>query len=113
MHDAWAMSLAAVGFERIQIPRSRDRGQHPWRVEGDKMSGKGIGLIALAAALIPFTQMAAAQNYKGTPKQSIQQYGPFPTTTVTTTKAKATPPSGECGNPVAACLFYGGDFLDN
>lgn len=77
------------------------------------MSGKGIGLIAVAAALIPFTQMAAAQNYKGTPKPSIQEYGPFPTTTVTTTKAKATPPSGECGNPVAACLFYGGDFLDN
>jgi hypothetical protein len=78
------------------------------------MSGKGIGLIAVAAALIPFTQMAAAQNYKGTPKPSIQDYGPFPTTTVTTAKAKATaPPSGQCGNPWAACLFYGGDFLYN
>jgi hypothetical protein len=76
------------------------------------MSGKGIGLIAVAAALIPFTQMAAAQNYKGTPKPTIQDYGPFPTTTATTTKTKA-PPSGQCGNPVAACLFYGGDFLFN
>jgi hypothetical protein len=78
------------------------------------MSGKRFGLIAFAAALIPFTQMAAAQNYKGTPKPTIQDYGPFPMTTVTTAKAKATaPPSGKCGNPVAACLFYGGDFLDS
>lgn len=77
------------------------------------MSGKGFGLIALAATLIPFTQMAAAQNYKGTPKPTVQDYGPFPTTTNTPTKVKATPPSGECGNPVAACLFYGGDFLDD
>jgi hypothetical protein len=113
MHDESAMSLAAVGLQRIWIPRSKDWGQHPWRVEGDKMSGKGFGLIALVAALIPFTQMTAAQNYKGTPKPTIQDYGPFPTTTVTTTKAKATPPSGECGNPVTACLFYGGDFLDS
>ena len=81
------------------------------------MSGKGFGLIALAATLVPFTQMVAAQNYSGTPKRTIQDYGPFPATTVkpaTTEASRATaPPSGKCGNPVTACLFYGGDFLDS
>ena len=69
---------------------------------------------ALAAALISFAQPAAAQNYKGTPKPTIQDYGPFPNvqtknTTTTTTHAV----SGKCGNPAGVCLFYGGDFLDN
>jgi hypothetical protein len=80
------------------------------------MSGKGFGLIALATALVSFTQVTTAQNYSGTPEPTIQDYGPFPTSNVkpaTTTKASKSTPSGECGNPVAACLFYGGDFLDN
>ena len=75
-----------------------------------------LGSIALAAALIPFAQPAAAQNYKGTPKPTIQDYGPFPnvqstkTTTATTVTKSA---SGKCGNPAGNCLFYGGDFLDD
>ena len=82
------------------------------------MLGRGFGLIALAAALVPFTQIAAAQNYKGTPKPTIQDYGPFPATTVkpaTTTEnsVSSAVAKGKCGNPAAACLFYGGDFLDN
>jgi hypothetical protein len=83
------------------------------------MLGRGFGLIALAAALVPFTQMAAAQDYKGTPKPTIQDYGPFPATAVkpatstTETSVSSAVASGKCGNPVAACLFYGGDFLDN
>ncbi len=82
------------------------------------MSGRGFGLIALAAVLVPFTQMAAAQDYKGTPKPTIQDYGPFPTTAVKsakTTEPSRAPavPTGKCGNPVTSCLFYGGDFLDS
>ena len=79
------------------------------------MLGRGFGLIALAAALVPFTQMTAAQNYTGTPKPTIQDYGPFPTTAVKPAPTKVSPAvaSGKCGNPVANCLFYGGDFLDN
>ena len=79
------------------------------------MLGRGFGLIALAAALVPFTQMAAAQDYKGTPKKTVQDYGPFPATAVkpATTKASPAVASGKCGNPVASCLFYGGDFLYN
>jgi hypothetical protein len=72
--------------------------------------------IALAAALIPFTQPAAAQNYQGTPKPTVQDYGPFANvhstkTTPATTATKAA--SGKCGNPAGNCLFYGGDFLDD
>ena len=37
----------------------------------------GLCSIALTAAVIPFAQPAAAQNYKGTPKPTIQDYGPF------------------------------------
>lgn len=77
---------------------------------------RGFGLIALAAALVRLTQMAAAQDYTtGTPKPTIQDYGPFPATAVkpAATKVSSAVASGKCGNPVANCLFYGGDFLDN
>lgn len=74
---------------------------------------RGIFPIALAAAIVS-VQPATAQNYKGTPKPTIQDYGPFPATKKLTAPAKASaPPSGKCGNPAAACLFYGGDFLNN
>jgi len=84
------------------------------------MSRRGYCSIALAAALISLTQLAAAQNYKGTPKPTIQDYGPFPAkattpvkpATATAAKSSATT-SGKCGNPAAACLFYGGDFLND
>jgi hypothetical protein len=33
--------------------------------------------MALVAALIPFVQSAPGQDYKGTPKPTIQDYGPF------------------------------------
>jgi hypothetical protein len=72
--------------------------------------------IALAAALIPFAQPAAAQNYQQLPpKPTIQDYGPFANVTKnTTTAADATKSaSGKCGKPAGSCLFYGGDFLDN
>jgi hypothetical protein len=67
----------------------------------------------LVAALIPLTQSALAQNYQGTPKPTIQDYGPFTNVKVQspTTLIKAS--SGTCGNPAEACLFYGGDFVDN
>jgi len=81
------------------------------------------GFCTIAVALISFCQLGTAQNYKGTPKPTIQDYGPFPTTnrtaaaTVkpeTATPAKSTgAASGKCGNPLTSCLFYGGDFLDN
>jgi len=84
------------------------------------MVRKGLFPIALAAAMIPLVQPATAQNYKGTPKPTIQDYGPFPTSPVepaTAVKpAVAQAPaatSGKCGNPKTSCLFYGGDFLDN
>jgi len=85
------------------------------------MVKRGLFSIALAAALIPFAQPAAAQNYKGTPKPTIQDYGPFANTTTktnTTVQAEAaksttSAATGKCGNPAGACLFYGGDFLDN
>jgi hypothetical protein len=80
------------------------------------MSGRRFGLIALAAALVAFAQMTAAQSYTtGTPKPTIQDYGPFPTPAVkpNTATAPAATTSGKCGNPVAKCLFYGGDFLYN
>jgi hypothetical protein len=78
----------------------------------------GVVSLALAAALISFALPAAAQNYTGKAKPTIQDYGPFTnvksqskkTNTETTS---ATTSSGECGNPARACLFYGGDFVDN
>lgn len=73
-----------------------------------------IGSIALATALISLVQPAAAQNYKGTPKPTVQDYGPFTNVTKNTAKkGTSKPASGKCGNPTANCLFYGGDFLDN
>jgi hypothetical protein len=73
--------------------------------------------IALTAAVILLAQPAAAQNYKQLPpKPTIQDYGPFANVTKNTTTAAATRAaiaSGECGNPAGACLFYGGDFIDN
>lgn len=67
--------------------------------------------MALAAALIAFARPAAAQNYTGTPKPTIQDYGPFGDVQPKNTSTKLA--SGTCGNPAAACLFYGGDFVDN
>jgi hypothetical protein len=79
------------------------------------MVTKGLFPMMLAAAIIPSAQPATAQNYQGTPKPTVQDYGPFPATTKSTkaSAAKASASSGKCGNPAAACLFYGGDFLDN
>jgi hypothetical protein len=65
--------------------------------------------IALTAAMIPFAQVAPAQTYSGTPKPTIQDYGPFANVGFKNTTSKAT--TGKCGNPAGACLFYGGDFL--
>jgi len=77
-----------------------------------EMAKRGFCSIALAAALIPFAQPAAAQNYTGTPKRTIQDYGP-PVGNVQHQNATAKPPIGKCGNPAGYCLFYGGDFLDD
>jgi hypothetical protein len=70
------------------------------------MLRKGFYSIALTAALVP---LAAAQNYKSTPKATIQDYGPFKNVPYRNTTTKAA--TGKCGNPAAACLFYGGDFI--
>ena len=72
--------------------------------------------IALAAAVILIAQPAAAQNYKQTPPmRTIQDYGPFTSSSVE--KNTATPATksagGQCGNPAGSCLFYGGDFLND
>jgi hypothetical protein len=76
----------------------------------------GFLSIALAAALISFAQPAAAQNYQGPAKRTVQDYGPFPSVpskNPTTTTATTGAASGKCGNPEGNCLFYGGDFLDD
>lgn len=78
------------------------------------MTKKTIGSIALVAALFLFVQFfaqsALAQNYKGTPKPTIQDYGPFNNAPMT--KASVVKPGpGQCGNPAGHCDFYGGDFL--
>jgi len=75
------------------------------------MVKSGFWLIALAAAVIPFAQPAAAQNITGTPKPTVQDYGPFGKVQYKNTPTKVA--SGECGNPAGSCLFYGGDFLYN
>jgi hypothetical protein len=75
------------------------------------MVKRGLCSIAMVAALIPFVQPASAQNYKGTPKPTIQEYGPFKNTKSKNTPS--TPSSGRCGNPAGNCLFYGGDFVNN
>jgi hypothetical protein len=78
----------------------------------NKVVKRGLCTIALAAALIPFAQPAAAQNITGTPKPTVQDYGPFGHVQFkNTAPAAATSTSGKCGNPAASCLFYGGDFL--
>ena len=75
------------------------------------MVKKGFGSITLAAALSAFALPAAAQNYKGTPKPTVREYqtpiGKVGFTDISSLKTV----SGKCGNPAAACLFYGGDFL--
>jgi hypothetical protein len=75
---------------------------------------KTICSMALVAALTLFVQSALAQNYHGTPKPAISDYGPFANAgmKVTGTTHSQTA-SGTCGNPATTCLFYGGDFLDN
>ena len=84
------------------------------------MVKKTLFSIALAAAVISVALPAQAQNYKATPaKPTIQDYGPFPTTPTATPAVKAAPATSstsstsKCGNPAAACLFYGGDFLND
>jgi hypothetical protein len=65
------------------------------------------------------SQPATAQNYKSTPKPTIQDYGPFPATAKSAAVTPASPAktsassSSKCGNPAVSCLFYGGDFLDS
>jgi hypothetical protein len=83
-----------------------------------KMVKTALCSIALAGALVLFAQPAAAQNYKQVPpKPTIQDYGPFTNvqknTTMDATTNATKPASEKCGNPPAACLFYGGDFLDD
>ncbi len=75
------------------------------------MVRSGLSSIALAAALIPFAQQATAQNYQGTPKPTITDYGPFKNAPYKSTTTRLT--GGKCGNPAASCLFYGGDFVFN
>ncbi|HEY6292148.1 MAG TPA: hypothetical protein VI455_11405 [Terriglobia bacterium] len=75
------------------------------------MVKRAFGSIVLAAALIPFAEPAAAQNYKGTPKPAISDYGPF--TKVPFKNTTTIAPTGKCGNPAGPCLFYGGDFVLN
>jgi hypothetical protein len=68
--------------------------------------------MALAAALVPFAQRAAAQNYAQAPaKATIQEYGPF--ARETRKSSPITPAKGQCGNPARHCLFYGGDLNQN
>jgi hypothetical protein len=68
--------------------------------------------IALTAAMISFGQLASAQNYTGTPKPTVQDYGPFGKN-VKFRNTTANAPAGKCGNPARNCLFYGGDFVFN
>jgi hypothetical protein len=67
--------------------------------------------MVLAAGVLFLVQSALAQNYTGTPKAAISDYGPFPTNHARNSVTK--PAAGECGNPAGHCLFYGGDFLDD
>jgi len=77
------------------------------------MTKKTVCSLALVAVLVLCVQSALAQNYLSTPaKQSIQQYGPF-TNTKSGSVTRNAGKKGQCGNPAGACLFYGGDFLDN
>jgi hypothetical protein len=82
------------------------------------MLKRGLYSIALAAGLFALAHPAVAQNYGGKPKPTVRDYGPFgsvqpknPSTISTTSTTKSA--AGKCGNPAAACLFYGGDFLND
>ena len=80
------------------------------------MLQRGFFSLALAAALVALAQPAAAQNFKGTPKRTILEYGPFPKAPPKSglvTKEIEAETAGKCGNPAHSCLFYGGDFLYN
>jgi hypothetical protein len=82
------------------------------------MASKGLFSILLVAAVVPVAQPTIAQNYKGTPKATVQDYGPFPATTKSaknsaTSAAVPATTTGKCGNPATSCLFYGGDFLND
>jgi hypothetical protein len=87
------------------------------------MIKNGLFSLALAAAVLALSHPAAAQNYHGTPKATVQEYGPFPKSnkpvpaTSAEVNAAATEATseaaGKCGNPAVACLFYGGDFLNS
>ena len=87
--------------------------------KGDKMVNNGVFPMALAAAMIALSQPATAQNYKSTPKPTIQDYGPFPAAAKSSDVTSAKPAkvsssaSSKCGNPAVSCLFYGGDFLNS
>jgi len=75
---------------------------------------KTMGSLMFVAALLLCVQSALAQDYKGTPKPTIQDYGPFSNgKTQATTHTKHQQQPGTCGNPAANCLFYGGDFENN
>jgi hypothetical protein len=76
-----------------------------------EMVKTGFCSIALAVVLMPLAQPVGAQNWAGTPKPAIRDYGPFnghSNSPINTTTKVAT---GKCGNPAGECLFYGGDFL--
>jgi len=75
------------------------------------MLKRALFSIGLAAALIAFAGPAGAQNYKGTPKPAISNYGPFANFDFRNSSTK--PSTGKCGNPEEHCLFYGGDFNYN
>jgi len=55
----------------------------------------------------------AAQDYKGTPKATVQEYGPFKNPQYTNRNVIVENAAGRCGNPAGTCLFYGGDFTPN
>ena len=77
------------------------------------MLKKTICSMALFAAVISFAQTASAQNYQGTPKPTVRDYGPFTDLAVVKTSAATKPAAGKCGNPAGHCLFYGVDFVFN
>jgi len=69
--------------------------------------------MALFAAVISFAQTTSTPNYRGTPKPTIRDYGPFTNSEVVKTNAVTSWAKGMCGNPAGHCLFYGGDFYYN
>ena len=73
------------------------------------MPKKELYWVALATALVAFAQPAAAQEYGGPPRRTVQDYGPFGKAGYKDVTPGTT--SGKCGNPAGSCLFYGGDFL--